>query len=104
MSCLLPAYFLSFEQLLGRSIDLNSLLCQRLGSSMLKAIDLAVAKFESSDLCGIVVSSTYLILLFQMYNVCVDQNSFRSRIVSSNSAKVPHPPTSLLPLPLPLPL
>ena len=61
------ACFPSSEQLLGRSIDLNSLLCQRLGSSMLKAIDLAVAKFESSDLCGIVVSSVYLILLFQMF-------------------------------------
>ena len=43
-------------QLLGRSIDLNALLGQRLGANMLKAIDLAISKFESSDLCGIVVS------------------------------------------------
>ena len=43
-------------QLLGRSIDLNSLLGQRLRSNMLKAVQLAVSKFESSDLCGIVVS------------------------------------------------
>jgi len=40
-------------QLLGRSIDLNSLLGQRLGSNMLKAIDFAISKFEASDLCGI---------------------------------------------------
>ena len=57
-------FFSYFEQLLGRSIDLNSLLCQRLGSSMVKAIDLAVAKFESSDLCGIVVSSVRLIQIY----------------------------------------
>ena len=43
-------------QLLGRSIDLNALLGQRIQSNMLKAIQLAVAKFESSDLCAIVVS------------------------------------------------
>ena len=46
-------------QLLGRSIDLNSLLAQRIRSNMLKAIELAVAKFESSDLCSIVVSQEF---------------------------------------------
>ena len=47
-------------QLLGRSIDLNSLLGQRIRSNMLKAIELAVAKFESSDLCSIVVSQYFV--------------------------------------------
>lgn len=47
---------LSSLQLLGRSIDLNSLLGQRLGSNLLKAIDLAISKFEASNLCGIMVS------------------------------------------------
>ena len=42
-------------QLLGRSLDLNALLSQRMGSNLIKAIDLTIAKFESSDLCGIVV-------------------------------------------------
>jgi len=42
-------------QLLGRSLDLNALLSQRLASSLLKAIDLSIAKFESNDLSGIVV-------------------------------------------------
>ena len=44
-------------QLLGRSIDLNSLLSQRLGSNMLKAIDTAIHVFESRNLCGVVVST-----------------------------------------------
>ena len=44
-------------QLVGRSLDLNALLSQRMRSSMISAIDLAIAKFESSDLCAIVVSS-----------------------------------------------
>lgn len=43
-------------QLVGRSLDLNALLGQRMQSSMIQAIDLAIAKFESSDLCAIVVS------------------------------------------------
>lgn len=51
-------------QLLGRSLDLNALLGQRMGSNMIKAIDLAIAKFESSDLCGIVVRLACL----QYYN------------------------------------
>ena len=44
-------------QLLGRSIDLNRLLAQRLGSSVLKAIDTAIHLFESKDICGIIVSN-----------------------------------------------
>ena len=43
-------------QLLGRSIDLNALLTQRLSSSLIKAIDVAISKFEANDLCSIVVS------------------------------------------------
>jgi cytoplasmic FMR1 interacting protein len=41
-------------QLLGRSIDLNRLLAQRLGASMLKAIDTVIHKFESSDITRVV--------------------------------------------------
>lgn len=53
-SCLLLS--LCPRQLLGRSIDLNALLGQRLRSNMLKAINLAISKFEASDLCSVVVS------------------------------------------------
>ncbi len=56
-------------QLLGRSIDLNALLGQRLGSNMLKAIDLAISKFESSDLCSIVVSIIHYIV-YSFLNLC----------------------------------
>ena len=43
-------------QLLGRAIDLNRLLAQRLGGNLLKAIDSVIQKFESSDITAIVVS------------------------------------------------
>ena len=43
-------------QLLGRSIDLNRLICQRINNCMLKSLDLAIARFESGDITGIVVS------------------------------------------------
>ena len=50
------AHSCSSQQLLGRSIDLNRLLAQRLKSNLLKAIDLSITKFESCDICGIMVS------------------------------------------------
>ena len=43
-------------KLLGRSIDLNRLLTQRINTAMLKSMDCAIARFESGSLCGIVVS------------------------------------------------
>ena len=48
--------FLVLIQLLGRSIDLNRLLGQRLSSNMLRAIDAAIQMFESKDICGVIVS------------------------------------------------
>lgn len=41
-------------QLLGRTIDLNHLITQRLNVSMLKSIELAISRFESADLTGII--------------------------------------------------
>ena len=41
-------------QLLGRSIDMHSLLAERIRADLFKSIDLAIAKFESSDLTGII--------------------------------------------------
>ncbi|XP_066016984.1 cytoplasmic FMR1-interacting protein 2 [Pocillopora verrucosa] len=41
-------------QLLGRSIDLNKLITQRLNNAMIKSLDCAIARFESGDICGVV--------------------------------------------------
>lgn len=43
-------------QLLGRSIDLNRLITQRINADMLKSLDLAISKFEAGDITGTVVS------------------------------------------------
>ncbi|KAK4336866.1 hypothetical protein RND71_044022 [Anisodus tanguticus] len=41
-------------QLLGRTIDINHLITQRLNVSMLKSIELAISRFESTDLTGVI--------------------------------------------------
>ncbi|XP_034233403.1 cytoplasmic FMR1-interacting protein-like [Thrips palmi] len=41
-------------QLLGRSIDLNKLITQRINADMHKSLDLAISKFEAGDITGIV--------------------------------------------------
>ncbi|XP_026473678.1 cytoplasmic FMR1-interacting protein-like [Ctenocephalides felis] len=41
-------------QLLGRSVDLNKLITQRINADMQKSLDLAVAKFEAGDITGVV--------------------------------------------------
>ncbi|XP_055332237.1 cytoplasmic FMR1-interacting protein-like [Paramacrobiotus metropolitanus] len=41
-------------QLLGRWIDLNHLVTQRINVAMLKSLDVALARFESGDITGIV--------------------------------------------------
>lgn len=40
-------------QLLGRSIDLNKLITQRINAEMQKSLDLAICKFESGDITGV---------------------------------------------------
>ena len=42
-------------QLLGRSIDLNKLITQRLNNAMIRSLDCAIGRFESGDICGVVV-------------------------------------------------
>lgn len=44
-------------QLLGRSVDLNRVVTQRINMALLKALDSAIWKFESEPLSSIVVSS-----------------------------------------------
>ncbi|XP_076048811.1 cytoplasmic FMR1-interacting protein Sra-1 isoform X2 [Oratosquilla oratoria] len=41
-------------QLLGRSIDLNKLICQRINASMHKSLEIAIARFEGSDITAVV--------------------------------------------------
>lgn len=43
-------------QLLGRSIDLNKLICQRINASMHKSLEVAIARFEGADITSVVVS------------------------------------------------
>lgn len=40
-------------QLLGRSIDLNKLITQRINADMQKSLDLAISKFEAGDITGV---------------------------------------------------
>lgn len=47
-------------QLLGRSIDLNRLITQRISAAMYKSLDHAISRFESEDLTSIVVRSPAL--------------------------------------------
>lgn len=44
-------------QLLGRSIDLNRLITQRVSAALYKSLELAINRFESEDLTSIVVHS-----------------------------------------------
>lgn len=46
-------------QILGRSIDLNKLIGQRVNASLQKALDVAISRFEAGDITGIVVSILY---------------------------------------------
>lgn len=41
-------------QLLGRSVDLNRLVAQRLGAALQRSLELAVARFEAQDITGVV--------------------------------------------------
>lgn len=46
-------------QLLGRSIDLNRLITQRISAALYKSLELAINRFESEDLTSIMVFSSY---------------------------------------------
>ena len=51
--------FVLSAQLLGRSIDLNKLLAQRITTELQKSLDICISKFESGSLSGVVVSTLY---------------------------------------------
>jgi len=42
-------------QLLGRSIDLNRLIGQRINAALQKSLEVAIARFEGGDITGIMV-------------------------------------------------
>ena len=42
-------------QILGRSIDLNRLVGQRINAALQKSMDVAISRFEGGDITGIVV-------------------------------------------------
>jgi len=46
-------------QLLGRSIDLNRLISQRINAALQRSLDVAISRFESGDITGIVVSLNF---------------------------------------------
>ena len=57
------SYFILFScQLLGRSINLNKLISQRLNNAMIRSLDCAIGRFESGDICGVVVKSFFFSL------------------------------------------
>jgi len=51
-------------QLLGRSVDLNNLISQRMNTHIRRNIDFAISRFEASDLTSIIV--IYILLLFSL--------------------------------------
>lgn len=53
-------------QLLGRSIDLNRLISQRINIALLKALDTAIWMFESAELSSIVVSIFFVSHLLKL--------------------------------------
>ena len=43
-------------QLLGRDVDINKLLSQRMNEALHKSLDIAISRFEDGDITGIMVS------------------------------------------------
>ena len=43
------------SKLLGRDVDLNKLLSQRMNEALHKSLDIAISRFEDGDITGIMV-------------------------------------------------
>lgn len=43
-------------QLLGRSVDLNNLICQRMNTYLRQNVDYAISRFEASNITSVIVS------------------------------------------------
>ena len=67
-------------QLLGRSIDLNRLVCQRINNSLQRSLDLAIARFEANDITGVVELEAlvkvfiYLLSHSLIYSLIIDNH------------------------------
>ncbi|XP_066917897.1 cytoplasmic FMR1-interacting protein 2-like isoform X2 [Clytia hemisphaerica] len=76
-------------QLLGRSVDLNKLLEQRLTISLQKSLDVIITKFESGPLCGIMELENLIEinrLTHRMLSKYVQLPEFSSMIREANHA------------------
>ena len=57
--------------LLGRSIDLNRLLAQRINKAILNSLNTAIRRFECNNLTGIIVSVWYWCSMLKMIGVAI---------------------------------
>eukprot|EP00116_Pleurobrachia_bachei_P001661 sb/3461923/ len=80
-------------QLLGRSVDLNRLIRQRLAMAMQKSIEMAITKFETKDLSGILELQTLLgiaRLTYEMLSEFVTMDAFEDIFrLANDSVKSP---------------
>jgi hypothetical protein len=51
--------WVSWIQLLGRSIDLNALIAQRINAMIRRSIDWAITNFEASDITAVIVCISF---------------------------------------------
>ncbi|KPM03538.1 hypothetical protein QR98_0019710 [Sarcoptes scabiei] len=81
-------------QLLGRTIDLERLIAQRLNAYMLKSLEVAISKFEATDLTGIIDLDLLLHvnrLTHKLLNKYIKLDSFEALYDEANqSVSVPH--------------
>ncbi|CAH3019681.1 unnamed protein product [Porites evermanni] len=74
-------------QLLGRSIDLNKLITQRLNNAMIRSLDCAIGRFESGDICGVVDLENLLEvnrMTHQLLSKCVKLIPFKNMLGEAN--------------------
>ena len=76
-------------QLLGRTIDLERLIAQRLNSYMLKSLEVAIARFEATDLTGIMdldVLFRVNRLTHKLLNKYIKLDSFDALLAEANQS------------------
>ena len=50
-------------QLMGRAVDLHYLVSQRINSTLLRSLDVAISRFEALGFTTVVVSTTVFVVL-----------------------------------------
>lgn len=74
-------------QLLGRSINLNKLISQRLNNAMIRSLDCAIGRFESGDICGVVDLENLLEvnrMTHKLLSKCVKLVPFKNMLGEAN--------------------